>query len=72
MTRNMGIWIDGSKAVIIELNGDEAIIQEVLANVDYRERIPGEGKTLQDLAISILTWNTERNTEYKISENIFG
>lgn len=44
MIRNMGIWIDGSKAVIIELNGDEAIIQEVLANVDYRERIPGEGK----------------------------
>jgi len=41
----MGIWIDGSKAVIIELNGDTPNIQEVPANVDYRERIPGEGKS---------------------------
>ena len=44
MTRNTGIWIDGSKAVIIELQGDEAIIQEVPANVEYHQRIPGEGK----------------------------
>lgn len=42
MTKQVGIWIDHKKAVIIKLDGKREHIEEVLSNVDSRERVEGE------------------------------
>lgn len=66
MTRNTGIWIDGSKAVIIELQGETASIRELMSNVDYRERIPGEGNDATRFGSQF--FSPENKKEHKIQD----
>lgn len=66
MARNTGIWIDGTKAVIIELNGEMASIFEIPADVDYRLRVPGETNQASRFGTQFI--NTEQKTEARIHD----
>ena len=63
MKKNIGIWIDTSQAVIVELLNSELTIKTIESNIDTRERIPGESKKYGRFGGQYLTY--EKNRENK-------
>jgi hypothetical protein len=42
MERQIGIWLDRTKALVVTLHGDEEHFNKIPSGVETRERIPGE------------------------------
>ena len=63
MEKNIGIWIDTSQAVIVELLNGEHTIKTIESNIETRERIPGESKKYGRFGGQYLTY--EKNRENK-------
>ncbi|PKP13843.1 MAG: hypothetical protein CVU08_03405 [Bacteroidetes bacterium HGW-Bacteroidetes-3] len=63
MKKNIGIWIDTSQAVIVELLNGEHTIKTIESNIETRERIPGESKKYGRFGGQYLTY--EKNRENK-------
>ncbi len=63
MKKNIGIWIDTSQAVIVELLNGELTIKTIESNIDTRERIPGESKKYGRFGGQYITY--EKNRENK-------
>ena len=63
MKKNIGIWIDTSQAVIVQLLNGELTIKTIESNIDTRERIPGESKKYGRFGGQYLTY--EKNRENK-------
>ncbi len=44
-SKNIGIWIDTTKAMVVSVNGkDGALVRTIESNIESQVRIPGEGK----------------------------
>ncbi len=44
MKGQTGIWIDGKKAIIVHFFRDTQVVDVLESEVEYRQRIPGEGR----------------------------
>lgn len=66
MKKNIGIWIDTSQAVVVELLNGEHTTKTIESNIDTRERIPGESKKYGRFGGQYLTY--EKNRENKKME----
>lgn len=60
MKKNIGIWIDTHKAVIIKLSNNQHSIKKIESNIDTRERIPGESKRYGRFGQQYLTYEKNR------------
>lgn len=66
MKKNIGIWIDTQKAVIIQLFEGTHNIKTIESNIETRERIPGESKKYGRFGGQYMTF--EKNRENKKME----
>ncbi len=39
----MGVWLDGSKAVVVSVDGSDSAVSTIPSGIDTHERIEGEG-----------------------------
>lgn len=71
MKKNVGIWIDTHRAVVIKLSNGDQTVKTIESNIDTRVRTPGESKKYGRFGGQYLTY--EKNWEnIKIKQtNVF-
>jgi len=60
MKKNIGIWIDTKKAVIINLTNAGSSVKIIESNIETRERIPGESKKFGRFGGQYLTYEKNK------------
>lgn len=64
-----GVWLDGSKAVIVTLLGEETEIRLIDSGIESRERIDGEGKTFGRFGNQFMDNRKSRENKLREQEN---
>ena len=67
MKKQVGIWIDTKKAVIISLKGKGHDIKIVESSIEGRERVAGEGKQFARFGVQFSNFE-QRNEKHKAQE----
>ncbi|TAJ08066.1 hypothetical protein DMA11_21820 [Marinilabiliaceae bacterium JC017] len=64
MKKQIGIWLDTDKAVLISLTNGQESVKTINSDVEHRSRFPGEGKNYSRLG-SMLVNPVKRATNRK-------
>ena len=67
---NTGIWIDGKKAVIVQLHNEKETVETILSDIEGHERIEGEGKQFTRMGKQFFSF--EKNKEEKHKHQLNG
>lgn len=71
MKKNIGIWIDTKKAVIIKLSNNGHAVKKIVSKIETRERVEGEGKKYGRFGGQYLTYEKNRENKMKLQTNQF-
>ncbi|HBR56238.1 MAG TPA: hypothetical protein DEA22_02005 [Blastocatellia bacterium] len=66
-----GVWLDGSKAVIVTLKGEESEMQIIDSGIESRERIEGEGKSFGRFGNQFLDRRKSRENKLRELESSY-
>jgi hypothetical protein len=71
MKKNIGIWIDSKRAVVIKLLNNTPSIKKIASNIDIRERVPGENKKFGRFGGQFMTFEKNRKNRRNHQTNQF-
>jgi len=71
MKKNIGIWIDSNKAVIIILSNNTHSLKIIESNIVFRERVEGETKKYGRFGGQYLTYEKNRENRRNELTNLF-
>ena len=71
MKKNIGIWIDSKRAVVIKLSNNTHSIKEIASNIEIRERVKGESKKFGRFGNQYLTFEKNRKNKRNQQTNQF-
>ncbi len=71
MKKNIGIWIDSNKAVIITLSNNTHSLKKIESNIVFRERVEGETKKYGRFGGQYLTYEKNRENRRNELTNLF-
>ena len=71
MKKNIGIWIDSNKAVIIILSNNTHSLKKIESNIVFRERVEGETKKYGRFGGQYLTYEKNRENRRNELTNLF-
>ncbi len=71
MKRNIGIWIDSKRAVVIKLLNNTHSLKIITSNIETRERVPGESKRFGRFGNQYLSYEKNRKNKRNQQTNQF-